>query len=126
MPPMRVTVRLLLLAFAIVFAVGVHAQTPVWLGAWGVAGTGAGQFSGPRDLAVAPNGAVYVVDNGNRRIQIFDATGLFLGQWGSQGTGPGQFSSPYGIAIDPSGNVYVSDVGAHRIQKFDPSGAYLA
>jgi len=41
------------------------------LGAWGGPGSGPGQFDKPRDVAVGPNGNVYVVDFGNRRIQVF-------------------------------------------------------
>jgi sugar lactone lactonase YvrE len=41
------------------------------LGSWGGLGTGPGQFNQPRDIAIGPDGRIYVVDYGNRRIQIF-------------------------------------------------------
>jgi sugar lactone lactonase YvrE len=67
------------------------------------------------------------VDNGNGRLQIFDADGTFLETWGEPGTGDGQFSfrrsnggDGYGgIAFAPDGSFYVLDPGNHRVQKFD-------
>ncbi|MFQ5611786.1 MAG: flippase activity-associated protein Agl23 [Anaerolineae bacterium] len=93
--------------------------------AWGSNGSGDGQFIAPRNLAVSPQGQVYVVDSGNHRVQVFDSEGNFLAKWGEQGTGPGQFSEPWGIAIAPNGNVYVADTWNNRIQVFDAGGNYL-
>ena len=42
-------------------------------------GSGNGQFEGPDHVAVAPNGNVYIADNGNYRIQYFTPIGSFLG-----------------------------------------------
>jgi tripartite motif-containing protein 71 len=96
-----------------------------FLGTWGSQGSGDGQFSNPSDVAVAPDGTVYVADTGNRRIQRFSATGAFLGTWGSSGSGDGQFSNPSGVAVAPDGTVYVADGGNHRIQRFSASGTFL-
>ena len=41
-----------------------------------------GQFNFPSDVAVAPDGTVYVADWGNHRIQRFSADGTFLSTWG--------------------------------------------
>ena len=92
----------------------------------GVEGSGNGQFDegGSSGVAVSPLGKVYVLDNGNNRVQIFDPNGNFLGKWGSFGTGNGQFDTPRGIVIDSAGNVYVSEDN-HRIQKFNSAGGYL-
>lgn len=74
-------------------------------------------------LAVAVDGAgrVYVVDEWNNRIQVFDSTGAYLttigGEWGSN---TGQLRGPSGVAVDSAGNVYVADRDNHRIQKFAP------
>ena len=76
-------------------------------------------------MAVDGSGNVYVVDNGNHRIQKFTSSGTYLTQWGSYGSGDGQFNYPYGVAVDASGNVYVADLYNHRIQVFTSSGTYL-
>jgi DNA-binding beta-propeller fold protein YncE len=91
------------------------------------AGSGDGNFTSPRGIAVA-NNVVYVADTGNNRIQKFDATTLaYLGQFGSPGTTDGLLNSPEGIAVNSTGNIiYVADTGNTRIQKFDNNGVFLA
>ena len=95
------------------------------LASWGSAGAGDGQLNAPRNLAVGPDGSIYVADSGNHRIQVFDENGNFLMQWGSEGTGPGQFSEPWGIAVSNEGQVYVADTWNHRVQVFNPTGDYV-
>ena len=53
---------------------------------WGSTGSGPGQFSGVRALAIDAKGHVYVADAGNKRIQVFDATGTFLSEFANVGT----------------------------------------
>lgn len=94
---------------------------------WGGAeGQADGQFRSPRNVAVAPDGSLYVADTGNHRIQQFDASGNFVRQWGGQGTGDGQFNEPWGVAVAPDGQfVYVCDTWNHRIQKFTADGKFV-
>lgn len=42
-----------------------------YLAAWGGTGSADGQFHTPESVAVGPEGAAYVVDLGNRRLQRF-------------------------------------------------------
>ncbi|MFN2138372.1 MAG: flippase activity-associated protein Agl23, partial [Candidatus Promineifilaceae bacterium] len=79
----------------------------------GVGGTAAGQLATPRNMAVGPDGSIYVLDSGNHRLQVFDASGQFVKEWGSFGSEPGQFNEPWGIAVDDE-NVYVADTWNHR------------
>ena len=59
------------------------------LGTPGVAGDGPNTLSGPTDIAVAPNGEIFVADgHGNNRIVKYSSDGEFLMQWGQEGTGP--------------------------------------
>src|SRR6202142_3911877 len=44
---------------------------------WGSYGSGPGQFNSPHGIAVDAQGAVYVADRGNKRIQVFDNGGNF-------------------------------------------------
>ncbi|MBN1991731.1 MAG: TIGR03663 family protein [Anaerolineae bacterium] len=104
---------------------GKRAETDA-LQIWGSNGQGEGQFVTPRNLAVAPDGRIYVADSGNHRIQVFDPAGNFLFIWGSEGAAPGQFNEPWGIAVAPDGTVYVADTWNHRIQKFSANGEFLA
>ncbi len=95
-------------------------MTAMFVTVWGTQGSGNGQFNGPKGIAVDSNGNVFVVDQGNNRIEKFSNTGVYISQWGSYGTGNGQFNSPYGVAVDSSGNVYVVDSGNYRVEKFHP------
>ena len=88
----------------------------------GMSGVGQGQFTDPRNVAVGPDGEIFVLDSGNHRVQEFDADGQFLRTWGTQGAGSGQLNEPWGIAVGPDGLVYVADTWNHRIVKFMPDG----
>jgi uncharacterized protein (TIGR03663 family) len=92
----------------------------------GNAGSGDGQFSTPRAIAIGPDGLLYVADSGNNRIQVLDAEGNFVQTWGSAGSGLGQFQEPWGIAVSDAGRVYVADTWNHRIQVFDREGNFLS
>ena len=63
----------------------------VYEGQWGSEGSGSGQFDRPREVALAPNGNVYVIDTYNNRVQYFTPTGNFIGAWGRLGSGDGYF-----------------------------------
>lgn len=91
----------------------------------GERGDGPGQLNLPRDIAVGPDGRLYVVDGANFRIQIFESDGSFVSGFGSIGVFPGQFSRPKGVDTDPAGNVYVTDTAFGNFQIFDPNGQLL-
>ncbi|MCJ7624721.1 MAG: NHL repeat-containing protein, partial [Anaerolineaceae bacterium] len=98
---------------------------------FGSPGNEPGSFNSPRNLAVAPNGTIYVADSYNHRIQHFSADGELLHVWGNfasvdSGSAPGgTFNEPWGIAVALDGSVYVSDTWNHRIQKFTSNGEFI-
>ena len=53
---------------------------------WGSTGTGPGQFTGVKSIAVSSAGDVYAADTGNKRIQVFDGDGKFKSEFGGVGT----------------------------------------
>jgi sugar lactone lactonase YvrE len=93
-------------------------------------GSNPGDIVNPTSIAIAPNGNIYVVENGAasslaNEISYYDSGGAFLGSWGAYGIGNGQFKNPLDIAIDSVGNVYVADNVNDRIQKFASNGVWL-
>jgi len=91
----------------------------------GVTGTiddyGSFDYLMPISVAVDGENRVYVADDWNNRVQVFDPSGAYLtsigGSWSSDS---GEFRFPVGIDIDKDGNVYVSDLRNNRVQKFAP------
>jgi DNA-binding beta-propeller fold protein YncE len=96
------------------------------LGTRGSAGTDAGHFNLPTDVAFAPNGDIYVTDGyGNARVVKYSRDGKYLLEWGKRGTGPGEFGLPHNLVVDAQGRVYVTDRDNQRIEVFDSSGKFL-
>jgi sugar lactone lactonase YvrE len=100
------------------------------LGKAGVAGAGPDTFNLPDDVAVAPNGNIFVADGhreaGNNRIVIFSPDGKFIKTWGQKGSAPGDLHEPHTIAFDSKGRLFVGDRVNNRIQIFTQEGKLLA
>jgi len=94
---------------------------------WGSKGTGDGQFDTPTGVTVGPNGAVYVVDTNNARIQKFGQatqTGI-----ADELTRPGrQFlpSSPNPFRQSTRIQFDLAEAGPARLQVFDFRGRLVA
>lgn len=95
---------------------------------FGSSGSGDGQFSfsganynGLNNCGIKVNANfIFVADNGNSRVQIFNnsAPYAYVGKFGSAGTGDGQFSGLQDLDIDGS-HIYTLERANHRVQKFD-------
>ncbi len=86
----------------------------------------AGPFNMVTNVALAPDGSLYVSDGyGNARVHKFAADGTLQFSWGEPGSGPGQFRLPHAIAVDRRGSVYVADRENSRIQVFTAAGEYV-
>ena len=92
---------------------------------WGSEGRGNGEFAALHGIAVAPDGNVYVAEEGNPRVQEFSPEGKFITTWGSEGTGNGQFRSPHGVSAASNGDIYVADEGNNRVEEFSPTGGFV-
>ncbi len=91
----------------------------------GTRGTSEGEFNLPRDVALGPDGHLYVTDGGNFRVQVIDQQGKPIRSWGSPGRHLGQFTRPKGIAADKAGNIYVVDAAFGNFQIFSADGQLL-
>lgn len=80
-----------------------------------------GGFERPTDVAVSPQGRIYVVDGVNHRVAVFNESGKRVATLG----GRGRMSSPLGVGVGESGTVYVADSGNHRVQIYSSSGSLV-
>ncbi|MCC6356053.1 MAG: hypothetical protein IT577_19370 [Verrucomicrobiae bacterium] len=83
---------------------------------FGSAGSGSGQLSMPRSIAIDSN-FLYVADHYNDRIQVFVKNGLYTNSFFG-------LSRPSGIAVDGT-HVYVSDSGNSRVRVFSKNGTFV-
>jgi DNA-binding beta-propeller fold protein YncE len=105
----------LLAAILIASEGSIHAQSGSFLGSFGSAGAGNGQFSNPSGVAFsASQNRVYVIENFGRRLQRFTANGGYESQTGGA---LGGFFFPFAVAAG-NGSIYVVDSGNDRIQRF--------
>jgi len=99
------------------------------LGKAGVAGAANDELNQPSDVAVAPNGDIFVADGhdagSNMRIVKYTKDGKFSKTWGKPGSAPGEFNVPHGIAFDTKGRLFVADRANNRLQIFDQDGKFL-
>ncbi len=82
-------------------------------GAWYGFGTDLrSQFKRPHDVAVGPEGDIYVADLGNHRVVRMRPNGALVAQFGTGKWGAGDVESPTGVAVGSDGRVYVADASA--------------
>jgi hypothetical protein len=117
-----------------VFKLSPEGKVLLTLGKKGVAGSAPDEFDAPTDVAIAPNGDIFVSDGhtgggtatGNARVVKFDKNGKFIKTWGKKGMGPGEFDVVHGLTFDSRGRLFVADRQNNRIQIFDQDGVFIA
>ena len=114
------------------------------LGIAGKPGNADGEFNQPNDVAVGPDGSIYVSDGhdaqgmtttaaiaeglkrgATSRISKFTPDGKFVKSWGTIGVRHGEFRTPHALMFDAKGRLWVADRGNHRLEIFDQEGKYL-
>lgn len=112
-------------------------------------GGGSGTIETPSGIAIAPDGRVFVADDGTsggRRVSAFSPTGKFLFAFGKnvsasepgtgaercvddclrgeEGDGAGELAAPRGLAVDDEA-IYVVETMNSRVSVFDHEGRFL-
>lgn len=85
-----------------------------------------GRFFRPMAIEVSPaDGAIFVADVDNVRVQRFDANGVFQQEFGRRGAAPGELEHEFGLALDGQGALYLADRWNDRLQAFTTDGQFL-
>ncbi|MCP6719852.1 MAG: 6-bladed beta-propeller [Patescibacteria group bacterium] len=102
----------------------------VFISRFGELGSEPGQLDHPADIKIDKDKNIWVVEEDNRRLSIFNYNGEFIDNFeitakaaiGDTGEIYGITSEPLSVAFDSQGNTYLSDFGMSRVFKFSPSG----
>lgn len=98
---------------------------------FGSYGTETDQFENPTDVAMAPDGRIYVTDirnvsNQDRSVvQVFNEDGTYSSTLATWGTNVMQVTKPWGVCVGPDGMVVVADTENNRVQAWDAAGTFL-
>lgn len=123
-----------------------HAEGLAWV-VTTVAGTGVSGFSGdggpataatfndPRDIALGPDGSLYIADQNNHRVRRVSPTGIITTVAGNGGSiadfngdgGPAvdaELDYPMQVVLGPDGTLYIADNApqGNRIRRVGPDG----
>lgn len=83
----------------------------------------------PTNLAIAPNGDVYVGDGyGSSFVNQYNSKGEFVRTFGGKGKEAGQLDCPHGIMVDTRGKepvLVIADRGNKRLQRFTLDGKHI-
>jgi len=84
----------------------------------------------PTNLAIAPNGDIYVGDGyGSSYVNVYNSEGKYLKTFGGKGSAPGQLDCPHGIVLDTRPTepiLMIADRANHRVQTFNLAGEHLS
>lgn len=97
----------------------------VFIMQWGSEGTEPGNISQPHEIAVHPNGNLYVTGYADNMVHVFSPNGDFITRWGAEVANVGEFNWLTGIDIAKDGKVYVSDMNNNRILVFNENGEFI-
>ena len=89
------------------------------------------RLSGPRALALGPDGSLFILDFTNARVRRVSPQGLITtvagnGTYGAGGDGgpavSAQLAAPGRLAVGRDGSLYIADFGSNRIRMVGPDG----
>lgn len=97
-----------------------------FINTYGEQGKGDGQFSGPSDVSLDPSGNLYITDQMNNRIQVFNSEGEYLYQFGQQGYGTDNDNFLLPTSIQATDKyLIINDLVNRSLKFFTHQGQYL-
>lgn len=79
-------------------------------------------FKSPADIRLGTNKRVYIMDQYNHRLSVFEQNGKFIRHIGQKGQGPGDLYLPGSMALFPNEDLAVYESATRRLQLFSPGG----
>lgn len=86
----------------------------------GQEGISPGQFKYPVDIAVSPNGKLYIADLENHRIQVLSKDGEYDSYFPKK-----KEIKPVAVTFDKEGNIVISDILSHTIKVYKQNGELI-
>jgi hypothetical protein len=90
---------------------------------------GAARPYNPTNVAIAPNGDIYVADGyGSYFVNQYTSTAEYIRSFGGRGSEPGKLTEPHGIWVDTRGAspiLVVADRRNNRLQRFTMDGKHV-
>lgn len=85
------------------------------------------QLQGPRNVAIGPDGSIFVADTNNHRILHLSPDGQELATFGQFGTIDTELglNEPWGLDVASDGSIYIADTWNHRVLHLSPSGELM-
>lgn len=88
--------------------------------------TGEMRLFKPSWFTVDANANVYIADDSDMAIKVFDSQGKYMKTIGSKGNGPGEFESFGSMIFLPDGRLLVTDYIQRRTSFFSSDGQFLS
>ena len=79
----------------------------------------------PQGITISPDGRIYVCDDADDCVCVFDVNGKFLFSFGSRGSGDECFDCPEDLCLASDGFLYITDVYNSRISVYDKNGEFI-
>ncbi|CAF3326191.1 unnamed protein product, partial [Rotaria socialis] len=87
--------------------------------------TGEKRFHHPYAIHIDSNNRLYIIDQSERRIKVFNRDFKLIRVIGQYGHGVGQYLTPCDLCTNEQKNIFVCDAGGHRILKYNEQGEFL-
>lgn len=97
------------------------------LSAIGRPGQGPGDLERPKDMMLAPDGSLYILNPAAKRIEVFARDGAFRGRIKLKPPRSLVFSNPDGFLVLPNRNLLLTySFSPHLIDEYGPSGRFIS
>ena len=83
------------------------------------------RFHNPYAIHIDMHNRLYLIDQSERRIKVFNRDFKLIRVIGQYGRDMGQYSAPCDLCTNEQNYIFVCDAGSHRILKYNEQGQFL-